>query len=80
MTTTTFSKDLINHFIDYVMSFYGADGLYPIQGINRTVVRKATNDVIKIAKIRDVPFCGDSYDREQVSHLLLNKYNLHLVN
>ena len=80
MTTTTFSKDLINHFIDYVMSFYGADGLYPIQGINRTVVRKATNDVIKIAKIRDVPFCGDSYDREQVSHLLLNKYNLQLVN
>lgn len=76
MTTTTFSKEFINDFIDYVMRFYGADGLYPIKGINRTVVRKATNDVIKIAKIRDVPFCGDSYDREQVSHLLLNKYNL----
>jgi len=70
------SREELNHFIDYVMSFYGADGLYPIQGINRTVVRKATNDVMKIAKIRDVPFCGDSYDREQVSHLLLNKYNL----
>lgn len=79
MTTTTFSKEFINHFIDYCMSFYGADGLYPIQGINRTIVRKATNDVMKIAKIRDVPFCGDSYDREQVSHLLLNKYNLSLI-
>ena len=74
--TATFSKEFINDFIDYVMRFYGADGFYPIHGINRTVVRKATNDVIKIAKIRDVPFCGDSYDREQVSHLLLNKYNL----
>ena len=79
MTATAFSKEFINQFIDYVMSFYDADGLYPIQGINRTVVRKATNDVMKIAKIRDVPFCGDSYDREQVSHLLLNKYNLSLV-
>ena len=76
MTTTTFSKEFINHFIDYVMSFYGADGLYPILGINRTVVRKATNDVMKIAKIRDVPFCGDSYDREQVAQLLCSKYNL----
>ena len=79
MTATTFSKDFINHFIDYCMSFYGADGLYPIQGINRTVVRKATNDVMRIAKIQGTPFCGDSYDREQVSHLLLNKYNLSLV-
>jgi hypothetical protein len=77
--TATSSKQLVNDFIDYVISFYGADGLYPITGINRTVVRKATNDVMKIAKIRDVPFCGDSYDREQVSHLLLNKYNLSLV-
>lgn len=69
-------KEDLNHFIDYVMRFYGADGLYPITGINRTIVRKATNDVIRIAKIRNVPFCGDSYDREQVSHLLYNKYNL----
>jgi hypothetical protein len=74
--TATFSKDFINHFIDYCMSFYGTDGLYPIAGINRTVVRKATQDVMRIAKIREVPFCGDSYDREQVSHLLYNKYNL----
>ena len=79
MTTTTFSKDFINYFIDYVMSFYGADGLYPIQGINRTIVRKATNDLIRIIRIKGQAFCGDSIDREQVRDLLIDKYNLSLV-
>jgi hypothetical protein len=73
--TATFSKEFINDFIDYVMSFYGADGLYPIMGINRTVVRKATNDVMRIAKIKGQLFCADSYDREQVRDLLIDKYN-----
>ena len=73
--TATFSKEYINDFIDYVMSFYGADGLYPITGINRTVVRKATNDVMRIAKIKGQLFCGDSIDREQVRDLLIDKYN-----
>ena len=76
MHTTAFSKEFINDFIDYVMSFYDADGLYPITGINRTIVRKATNDVIRIAKIKNVPFCGDSFDREQVRDILYDKYNL----
>ena len=73
------TKDDINHFIDYVMSFYGADGIYPIQGINRTLARKATNDVMRIAKIKDQSFCGDSYDREQVRDLLIDKYKLEIA-
>ena len=77
--TATFSKEFINDFIDYVMSFYGADGLYPITGINRTVVRKATNDVMRIVKIKGQSFCGDSIDREQVRDLLIDKYNLSLT-
>lgn len=76
MTATTFSKEFIDDFIDYVMSFYGSDGLYPIQGINRTLARKATQDVMRIAKIKGQSFCGDSYDREQVRDLLCDKYNL----
>ncbi len=72
------SKEFINDFIDYVMSFYGPDGLYPM-GANRTLVRKATNDIIRIAKIKEVPFCGDSIDREQVRDLLIIKYNLSLA-
>jgi hypothetical protein len=73
--TTTLSKELINDFIDYVMSFYGTDGLYPM-GANRTIVRKATNDVIRIAKIKGQSFCGDSIDREQVRDMMCDKYNL----
>ena len=73
--TATFSKVFINDFIDYVMGFYGPDGIYPM-GANRTVVRKATNDLIRIAKIKEEEFCGDSYDREQVRDLLIAKYKL----
>jgi hypothetical protein len=69
------NKDEINQFIDYVLSFYGPDGLYPMSA-NRTVVRKATNDIIRIAKIKGTSFCGDSIDREQVRDLLIDKYNL----
>ena len=76
MTATTLSKELINDFIDYVMSFYGAGELYPIKGINRTLIRKATNDVMRIAKLKGEKFCGDSIDRELVRDLLISKYNL----
>jgi hypothetical protein len=80
MTATALSKEFTNHFIDYTLTFYGADGLYPITGINRTIVRKATNDVIRIAKIKEQLFCGDSFDREQVAEMLYNKYNLSPTN
>ncbi len=46
MTATAFSKEFINDFIDYTLTFYGPDGIYPM-GANRTVVRNATNDIIK---------------------------------
>ena len=75
MTATTLSKELINDFIDYTLTFYGPDGIYPM-GANRTVVRNATNDIIKIAEIKGEEFCGDSIDRELVRDLLISKYNL----
>ena len=75
MTATTLSKELINDFIDYTLTFYGPDGIYPM-GANRTVVRNATNDIIKIAGIKGEEFCGDSIDRELVRDLLISKYNL----
>ena len=62
MTATTFSEELINDFVDYTLSFYGTDGIYPM-GANRTVVRNATNDIIKIIEIKGEEFCGDSIDR-----------------
>ena len=75
MTATTFSEELINDFVDYTLSFYGTDGIYPM-GANRTVVRNATNDIIKIIEIKGEQFCGDSIDRELVRDLLISKYNL----
>jgi hypothetical protein len=75
MTATAFSKEFINDFIDYTLTFYGPDGIYPM-GANRTVVRNATNDIIKIARIKGEAFCGDSIDRELVRDLLISKYNL----
>jgi hypothetical protein len=65
----------LDEFVDYVFSFYGEGGIYPM-GANRTVVRNATNDIIKIARIKGEEFCGDSIDRELVRDLLISKYNL----
>jgi hypothetical protein len=64
-------------FYDYVLSFYGKDGIYPM-GATLIVVRKATNDLIRILKIKGQDFCGDSIDRELVRDLLISKYNLTL--
>ena len=75
MTATAFSKEFINDFIDYTLTFYGPDGIYPM-GANPTLVRNATKDIIKIAQIKGEEFCGDSIDREQVRDLLISKYNL----
>jgi hypothetical protein len=75
MTATAFSKELINDFIDYTLTFYGTDGIYPM-GADRTVILNATNDIIKIAEIKGEEFCGDSIDRELVRDLLISKYNL----
>ena len=69
------TKEELNHFIDYVIEFYGPDGIYPM-GANRTIARKATSDVMRIAKIKGQSFLGDSYDRELVRDLMCDKYNL----
>ena len=68
----------MNDFIDYVMEFYGPNGIYPM-GANRTIARKATNDVIRICKIKGHRFCGDSIDRELVRDLMIEKYKLQIV-
>jgi hypothetical protein len=64
-------------FYDYVLSFYGKDGIYPLTpSPNLTVIRSATNDLIRILKIKGQEFCGDSVDRELVRDLLIDKYKL----
>jgi hypothetical protein len=62
-------------FYDYVLSFYGADGLYPM-GATLKLIKQATSTHIKILKLKGDEFAGDSIDRECVRDLLIGKYNL----
>jgi hypothetical protein len=67
----------MTEFYDYVLSFYGEDGIYPMMPApNLTVIKSATNDLIRILKIKGQKFCGDSIDREIVRDLLIDKYKL----
>jgi hypothetical protein len=62
-------------FYDYVLSFYGADGIYPMAATLK-LIKQATSTHIKILKLKGEEFCGDSIDRECVRDLLISKYNL----
>lgn len=65
----------LNDFVDYTMSFYGPNGIYPMDA-NQNLIHKATRDLIQILEIKGEEFCGDSIDRELVRDLLISKYNL----
>jgi hypothetical protein len=58
----------IEEFIAYVLSFYGDDGIYPV-GAERDDVILALG--MRIAGRTDLPFDGDSTDREIVRDIML---------
>jgi hypothetical protein len=66
---------MMTEFYDYVLSFYGPGGIYPMNA-TLDIVQKATNDLISILQIKGQEFCGDSIDRELVRDLMMDKYNL----
>jgi hypothetical protein len=72
---TTQTQQQLDEFYDYVLSFYGEGGIYPM-GATLPLIQKATNDIILILQIKNEEFCGDSIDRELVRDLLISKYNL----
>lgn len=60
-------------FRDYVLSFYGYDGLYPIAGLTVEKVEVAIVDYIKMCSDPQNFFewgGGDSVDRERVRDIL----------
>jgi hypothetical protein len=60
----------MNQFYNYVLSFYGSYGLYPM-GVSLAHVKAAT----KIHKKRtSIAFDGDSYDREAVRDILIKAF------
>ena len=64
---------VLTEFIDYVMSFYGPEGLYQeffVQPLMRSEVEKA---VVKRLGETTVPFDGDSIDRERVRDILFDQ-------
>ena len=65
----------MTEFYDYVLSFYGPGGIYPM-GATLELIEQATQDLIRILEIKGQEFCGDSVDRELVRDLLIDKYKL----
>jgi hypothetical protein len=59
-------------FYDYVLSFYGPDGIYPT-GYTLKQIKRATSTHLQILKIKNEKFVGDSIDRECVLSLLNSK-------
>ena len=69
----------LQEFYDYVFSFYGAGGLYPMSA-TLDLIEQATLTHIKILELKGNEFCGDSVDRECVRDLLISKYKLSFPN
>jgi hypothetical protein len=65
---------MMESFYDYVLSFYGDDGIYKI-GATRDMVMEATQKYISSG----ADFAGDSFDREHVRDIMLNDYGLTMV-
>ena len=66
--------ETMDGFYDYVLSFYGDDGIYKI-GATRDMVMEATQKYISSG----ADFTGDSFDREHVRDIMLNDYGLTMV-
>jgi hypothetical protein len=58
----------IDEFVDYVYDFYGPGGINDF-GANKGDIAKAT--FIRVTGNTEVPFEGDSVDREMVRDILL---------
>ena len=56
-------------FIDYVLSFYGVGGIYDF-GVTEEEIKEAIE--IRIDKY-ELPFAGDSVDREMVRDIILEQ-------
>ena len=68
----------MNEFYDYVLSFYGKNGIYAMNA-TLTQVKNATSIHKKIVKLQGHKFLGDSYDRECVRDLLISKFQLQFI-
>jgi hypothetical protein len=56
----------LQEFYNYVLSFYGAGGLYPMSATLDLIAHKQLSHTFQILELKGSEFCGDSVDRECV--------------
>ena len=61
----------LEKFYDYVLSFYGEGGIYPMQATEDMVI-EATRKYINSG----ADFEGDSLDREKIRDIMIEDYSL----
>ena len=87
--SSTYLNDMLTDFVNYVDSFYGLnDPLYPMTykdtglPLTKVDILGATEDYLSKCADDSEELCtwgdGDSLDRERVSDILLDNYNLEL--
>ena len=76
MDTLTHKRQL-DDFVDYVWSFYGSDddSLYPIEGLTKLDIFKATAIYFKSMNDNVTWGDGDSLDRERVRDIMNQIYD-----
>lgn len=57
-----------NEFIEYVLKFYGKGGLYDFNATKDEVLQALD---VRLNTRKDIPFDGDSFDRELVRDIIL---------
>ena len=62
-------------FIKYVYKFYGRSGIYDM-GVSVEQIIEATNLHIEALSLKKDNPCYDSFDREQVRDILIEKFDL----
>lgn len=58
----------MKEFVEYVLGFYGENGIYDM-GATKEEILVATG--IRIERKKDIPFQGDTLDREMVRDIIL---------
>ena len=59
---------MIDTFVNYVLEFYGEGGIYDFGAVEGEVLKALE---VRLKSRADIPFGGDSFDRELVRDIML---------
>ena len=66
----------MNDFIDYVLGFYGKDGVFDMGATREQVTHAALLRLDPEGEYKSIPFGFDSTDREIIRDILIDTYSL----